>query len=245
MPRLQPPYRPDFETETSLAIYLLQASWLAFLTTILALLLLACFLIFLLRLCVLWDRELARDGFIGGVPREEKLLRRCEERGRRICKERGVWDVGVRGGPPARDSETGVDEKPKGKKLRFLPVAEVIPPAPTTADAKGKGKARQRTRSHSSHINSSLRTSEDRGTYSMIYAAGMTGAMAGRRASVASEGGSYAGPSHRRASADWVERDGEEPVRFYGAGPWIRRVRNLSETRSGGVMEGRREETVG
>ncbi|KFY85880.1 hypothetical protein V500_08058, partial [Pseudogymnoascus sp. VKM F-4518 (FW-2643)] len=214
MPKLPPPYRPDFDAETALPIHLIQASWLAFLTTTLALLLLACFLIFLLRLCVLYDRQLALDGFIGGVPREEKILRRCEERGRRVCRERGVWDVGARGGPPVRDYEVGVggvDEKRRGKRLRFLPVAEVIPPDPTAGDEpatgekrdKGKGRERQRARSHSSHIGSGHCASEDWGMYSLISVAGVTARR--RPSSVALERGEWAGPpSRRRASADWV-----------------------------------------
>lgn len=244
MPKLPPPYRPDFEAETALPIELIQASWLAFLTTTLALLL-GCFLIFLLRLSVIYDRQLAREGFVGGVPREEKILRRCEERGRRVCRERGIWDVGVRGGPLPRDCEVGsVDEKRRGKKLRFLPVPEVIPPEPAMGDDstpgnrkdKGKGKERQRTRSHSSHIGSGLRRSDDWGTCSMTSVAGVTAAR--RASSMTLESGEWAWPSQRRASADWV-RGGEEPVLFFGAGSWIGRVRNRSETRSGSVMEGR------
>lgn len=246
MPKLQPPYRPDFEAETALPILLIQASWLGFLTTVLALLLLGCLLIFLLRLSVLWDRQLAQDGFIGGAPREEKILRRCEERGRRVCRERGIWDVGARGGPPARDCEVeSADEKRKGKKLRFLPVAEVIPSADTAGDVpavgekrdKGKGRERQRARSHSSHIGSGHRASDDWG---MFGSAGVAGVTAGRRASISLDMGEWewAWPAQLRVGADWV-KEGEEPVLFFGAGSWIGRVRNRSETRSGSAMEGR------
>ncbi|KAL5344474.1 hypothetical protein ACLOAV_010454 [Pseudogymnoascus australis] len=246
MPKLQPPYRPDFEAETALPILLIQASWLGFLTTVLALLLLGCFLVFLLRLCVLWDRQLAQDGFIGGAPREEKILRRCEERGRRVCRERGIWDVGARGGPPPKDCEVeSADEKRKGKKLRFLPVAEVIPSSDTAGDVpaigekrdKGKGKERQRARSHSSHIGSGHRASDDWGMFGSASVAGVT---AGRRASISLDLGdwSWSWPAQRRVGADWV-KEGEEPVLFFGAGSWIGRVRNRSETRSGSAMEGR------
>ena len=217
MPKIPSPYHPDFTTETSLAIHLLQASWLLFLTTTLALLLLACALIFLLRLCVLWDRQLAREGFVGGAPREERLLRRCEERGRRICAERGVWDVGVRGwvglqektGDAERDGEMiAGEEQQRGKKLRFLPVAEVIPPAATTADAKGKG--RQRTSSHSSSLRTSdWDTSSPNNVTEMI--------------------------ESKEAHPERIA--GEEPVLFFGGGSWIRRVRSQSE-RSGSGKEG-------
>ncbi|KFX87637.1 hypothetical protein V490_08110 [Pseudogymnoascus sp. VKM F-3557] len=228
MPKLPPPYRPDFETETALATDLLEESWLAFLTTALSLMLLGCFLVFLLRLSVLWDRRLARDGYVGGVPREEKILRRCEERGRRICKERGIWDVGFRGGPPARDCEVdSADEKRMGKKLRFLSVPEVIPPPSgmgnvhtTREKDKGKGKERQRTRSHSSHISNGHHPSDDLGTYGLASVAGVT---ARRRASSMTSEREW--PLKRRASADWVS-GGEETVRFFGAGSWIGRVRN-------------------
>ncbi|OBT87967.1 hypothetical protein VE02_04552 [Pseudogymnoascus sp. 03VT05] len=247
MPKLQPPYRPDFDAETSLPVSLIEASYLAFLTTILALILLGCFLIFLLRLSVLFDRRLARDGFVGGAPREEKILRRCKERGRRVCRERGVWDVGVRGGPPVREYEVeSAEEKRKGKKLRFLPVPEVISSSTAVGDVsargekknknKGKGKERQRARSHSSHISSGHRTSEEWGTFSFASVAGVT---AGRRASsMTLEGGEWAWPPQRRASADWVTSD-EEPMRFFGAGSWIGRVKNRGEVRSGSVIEGR------
>ncbi|KFY66048.1 hypothetical protein V497_01154 [Pseudogymnoascus sp. VKM F-4516 (FW-969)] len=246
MLKLPPPYRPDFESETALAIDLLEESWLAFLTTALALMLLGCFLVFLLRLSVLWDRRLARDGYVGGVPREEKILRRCEERGRRICKERGIWDVGFRGGPPARDCEgDSADEKRREKKLRFVPVPEVIPPPSGMGDVhttrekdKGKGKERQRTRSHSSHISNGHHPSDDLGTYGLVSVAGVT---ARRRASSMTSEREW--PLQRRASADWVW-GGEETVRFFGAGSWIGRVRNRSETRSGSVMEDRSERRV-
>ncbi|OBT40961.1 hypothetical protein VE00_09505 [Pseudogymnoascus sp. WSF 3629] len=251
MPKLPPPYRPDFTTETSLPIDLISASYLAFLTTALSLILLGCLLIFLLRLSVLFDRRLARDGFVGGLPREEKILQRCKERGRRVCRERGVWDVGVRGGPPVRDYEVDetAEEKRKGKKLRFLPVPEVIPSSTTAGDVitrgekrdkgkrKGKGKERQRARSHSSHISSGHRTSEEWGTFSFASVAGVT---AGRRASSMTwESGEWAWPPHRRASADWVKGGEEEPMRFFGAGSWIGRVKNRGEMRSGSVTEGR------
>ncbi|KFY77830.1 hypothetical protein V499_02861 [Pseudogymnoascus sp. VKM F-103] len=247
MPKLQPPYRPDFDAETSLPAELIAASYLAFLTTILSLILLGCLLIFLLRLSVLFDRRLARDGFVGGVPREEKILRRCKERGRRVCRERGVWDVGVRGGPPVRDYEVeSAEEKRKGKKLRFLPVPEVIPASPTGENVlvtgekknkgKGKGKERQRARSHSSHISSGHRTSEEWGTFTFASVAGVT---AGRRvSSMTWESGEWAWPPQRRASADWVTGE-EEPMRFFGAGSWIGRVKNRGEMRSGSVIEGR------
>ncbi|OBT99724.1 hypothetical protein VE01_01983 [Pseudogymnoascus verrucosus] len=249
MPKLQPPYRPDFDAETSLPAELIAASYLAFLTTILSLILLGCLLIFLLRLSVLFDRRLARDGFVGGVPREEKILRRCKERGRRVCRERGMWDVGVRGGPPVRDYEVeSAEEKRKGKKLRFLPVPEVIPASPTGENVlvmgekkkkgKGKGKERQRARSHSSHISTGHRTSEEWGTFSFASVAGVT---AGRRASSMTwESGDWAWPPQRRASADWVTGE-EEPMRFFGAGSWIGRVKNRGEMRGGSVsaIEGR------
>ncbi|OBT74566.1 hypothetical protein VF21_07554 [Pseudogymnoascus sp. 05NY08] len=247
MPKLQPPYRPDFDAETSLPVSLIEASYLAFLTTILALILLGCFLIFLLRLSVLFDRRLARDGFVGGAPREEKILRRCTERGRRVCRERGVWDVGVRGGPPVREYEVDerAEEKRKGKKLRFLPVPEVIPSSTAAVGDvstrgekknKGKGKERQRARSHSSHISSGHRTSEEWGTFSLASVAGVT---AGRRASsMTLESGEWAWPPPRRASADWVTGE-EEPMRFFGAGSWIGRVKNRGEMRSESVIEGR------
>ncbi|OAF55352.1 hypothetical protein VC83_08247 [Pseudogymnoascus destructans] len=250
MPKLPPPYRPDFTTETSLPIDLISASYLAFLTTTLALILLGCLLIFLLRLSVLFDRRLARDGFVGGVPREEKILQRCKERGHRVCRERGVWDVGVRGGPPVREYEgESVEEKRKGKKLRFLPVPEVIPFSPAEGDVpvtrkkenkgKGKGKERQRARSHSSHISSGHRTSEEWGTFS---SASVTGVTARRRASsMTLESGDWAWPPRRRTSADWVKGGEEEPMRFFGAGSWIGRVKNRGEMRSGSVsvIEGR------
>lgn len=247
MPKLQPPYRPDFDAETSLPIDLISASYFAFLTTTLALILLGCLLIFLLRLSVLFDRRLARDGFVGGVPREEKILRRCKERGRRVCRERGVWDVGVRGGPPVRDYEAeSAEKKRKGKKLRFLPVPEVIPSSPAGENitvtgekknkGKGKGKERQRARSHSSHISSGHRTSEEWGTFSFSSVAGVT---AGRRASSMTwESAEWAWPPQRRASADWVTGE-EEPMRFFGAGSWIGRVTNRGEMRSVSVIEGR------
>lgn len=157
-----------------------------------------------------------------------------------------MWDVGVRGGPPPRDCEDdGADEKRRGKKLRFLPVAEVIPSSPPADDVpttgvkrdKGKGKERQqRARSHSSHISSGHRTSEDWGTFSF---ASVAGVMAGRRAlSMTWESGEWAWPLERRAMARWI-RKGEDPVLFFGAGSWMGRVRNRSETRSGSVMEGR------
>lgn len=167
-----------------------------------------------------------------------------------MCRERGVWDVGVRGGPPPlRDNEgESAEEKRKGKKLRFLPVPEVIPESPPMGDVittraektnkgKGKGKERQRARSHSSHISSGHRTSEEWGTFSFASVAGVT---AGRRASsMTLESGEWAWPPHRRASADWVKGGEEEPMRFFGAGSWIGRVKNRGEMRSGSVTEGR------
>ncbi|KFY27852.1 hypothetical protein V493_03259 [Pseudogymnoascus sp. VKM F-4281 (FW-2241)] len=112
---------------------------------------------------------------------------------------------------------------------------------PTMVERKDKGKEkekeRQRTRSHSSHISNGHRTSEDCGTYSL---ASVAGVMAARRPSslTLEERAEWAWPSQRRTSADWV-RDGDEQMLFFGAGSWIGRVRNLSETRSGSVMEGR------
>lgn len=159
-----------------------------------------------------------------------------------------MWDVGVRGGAPVRGCEVGVggvDEKRRGKKLRFLPVVEVIPPDPAAGDEpttgekkdKGKGKERQRARSHSSHIGSGHRASEEWGMYISASVAGVTARR--RPSSVALERGEWPGlSSRRRASADWVG-GGEETMRFFGAGSWIGRVRNRSETRSGSVMEGR------
>ena len=70
----------------------------------------------------------------------------------------------------------------------------------------------------------------------MTSVAGVTAAR--RASSMTLESGEWAWRSQRRASADWV-RGGEEPVLFFGAGSWIGRVRNRSETRSGSVMEGR------
>lgn len=66
------------------------------------------------------------------MTREEKLLRVCEEKGRRVCERRGVWDVGVRGG-----GEKGAGDVGGQKKLRFVPVVEVIP---RVVEGKGKGR---------------------------------------------------------------------------------------------------------
>ncbi|KFY08109.1 hypothetical protein V492_06508, partial [Pseudogymnoascus sp. VKM F-4246] len=149
------------------------------------------------------------------------------------------------GGPPPRDAEVEcADEKRKGKKLRFLPVAEVIPARPTSEDVpateekkdKGKGSERQRARSHSSHISSGHCTGDDWGMHGLSSVAGVT---AGRRASSISwENWDLAWPKERRAMAHWIKK-GEDPVLFFGAGSWIGRVRNRSETRSGSAMEGR------
>ncbi|OBT55727.1 hypothetical protein VE04_04011 [Pseudogymnoascus sp. 24MN13] len=194
----------------------------------------------------------ADDARAGGMVKFGHNLYYCDrcakiERGRRVCRERGVWDVGVRGGPPVRDYEVeSAEEKRKGKKLRFLPVPEVIPASPTGENVlvtgekknkgKGKGKERQRARSHSSHISSGHRTSEEWGTFTFASVAGVT---AGRRASsVTWESGEWAWPPQRRASADWVTGE-EEPMRFFGAGSWIGRVKNRGEMRSGSVIEGR------
>ena len=186
---------------------------------------------------MLWDRQLSRDGIIGGAPREAKLLRRCKERGRKICKERGIWDVGVGGrwaGEKIGDGyrEADMEERPREKKLRFVPIAEVIPSTPPTLDVKGKGRQRMSSLSNSNISSCSLRTSENWD-------------MNGRNDNEdgdprASSLGSYTGSLPRRMSADWVsklEKEGE-PVLFFGGGSWIRRVRNQSETRSGSLKDG-------